>query len=138
MSHGPRSAGGGVFEGSEPTLSSLEPNMMFARRSHGLFPVTRLSRRGRRPSRVCRPTLGLERCEERRLLSISLVSINAAGTASGNSVSDFSDTSLDGMPLGSPGSAQSPSGKLSADGTRLVFASEATNLVGSLDDTNHA
>jgi hypothetical protein len=110
--------------------------MTFARRSHGLIPMSSLpSRRGRRPSRARRPSLGPERCEERMLLSIALVSSNAAGTGPGNSMSDFSSVTYGGPPGGGP--TDSPQANLSADGTKLVFVSEATNLVGSLKDTNH-
>src|SRR5262249_21577837 len=110
--------------------------MKFGRRSPRLFPMGTVPRRGRRPSRVCRPTLGPGRCEERLLLSTALVSVNAAGTASGNSASDVSGASFASLPVDGP--SPSVQGNLSADGTRLVFASEATDLVGSLDDTNHA
>ena len=79
----------------------------------------------------------MERCEERMLLSTALVSVDAAGTAAGNSDSDFDSHVVLGAPqLGGP--SQSPKSNLSADGTRLVFVSEATDLVGALDDTNHA
>ena len=65
--------------------------MMFARRNHGLIPISSLSsRRGRRPSRARRPSLGPERCEERMLLSTALVSLDAQGTAAANGNSDFS------------------------------------------------
>ena len=39
----------------------------------------------KRPTRAYRPALGVERFEERTLLSVSLVSVNAAGTTSSNS-----------------------------------------------------
>jgi len=81
--------------------------------------------------------LGLERCEERTLLSIALVSVNAAGTANANGDSNFVFTSLDGNIPGSATTESNP-GSLSADGTKLVFVSDATDLVGSLTDTNQA
>ena len=109
--------------------------MTFARRSLALFPFSMSSsRRGRRPSRARQPSLGPERCEERVLLSTALVSANAAGSAAGNGNSDFSGVSSVGeSPLAPP---QSPQTNLSADGTRLVFASDTTDLVGSLGGTN--
>ena len=70
--------------------------MKFRRRNNGLFSTLRLSGTDRRPSRARRPTLGLERCEERTLLSIALVSSNAGGTGSANGDSDFVATSLNG------------------------------------------
>jgi Tol biopolymer transport system component len=69
------------------------------------------------------------------MLSIALVSVNSAGTGSANGSSDFqgaNTTSLANPPLPS---AQT---NLSSDGSRLVFASEASNLVPSLNDTNGA
>ncbi len=110
--------------------------MTFARRSHGLIPMSRSSRRGRRPSRARGPGLVVEGCEVRMLLSTALVTLNAAGTAAGNSVSGFDTTTVGTLNSGSP--SQSLQSNLSADGTKLVFASEATDLVGGLDDTNHA
>jgi hypothetical protein len=81
--------------------------MTFARRSHGLIPMSSLSsRRGRRPSRARRPSLGPERREERMLLSTALVSVNAAETGPGDSVSDFNDTASSVLPVGNP--SQSP------------------------------
>jgi Tol biopolymer transport system component len=110
--------------------------MKFARWNLGLFPVSRFSGQGRRPSRALRPSLGMERCEERTLLSIALVSVNAAGTASANSDSDFVSTSLDNsLSFNSPNPFLA---SLSADGTKLVFVSDATDLVGSLTDTNQS
>jgi hypothetical protein len=70
------------------------------------------------------------------LLSTALVSVNAAGTAAGNSTSDFNNAMYGGPPGGGPSESQQTN--LSADGTKLVFVSEATDLVGSLKDTNHA
>ena len=104
--------------------------MTFARRSLALFPFSMSSsRRGRRPSRARQPSLGPERCEERLLLSTALVSLSAQGTGAGNGNSDFGSVSSDGEPLPLP--PQSPQTNLSADGTRLVFTSGTTNLVGS-------
>jgi Tol biopolymer transport system component len=114
--------------------------MTFARRSRGLYTASSLARRGQRPSRVCRPILGLECFEPRTLLSIALVSVDAAGTASGNAASDFQTTQADelvGDGYISPIS-QATLNNLSADGTKLVFASDATNLVAGLNDTNQA
>ena len=53
--------------------------MMFARRSHGLIPMSRSSRRGRRPSRARGPGLVVEGCEGRMLLSTALVSVERRG-----------------------------------------------------------
>ena len=80
--------------------------------------------------------LVVEGCEGRMLLSTTLVSLNAAGTAPGNSVSDFDTTTLGALNSASP--SQSLKANLGADGTKLVFASEATDLVSGLDDPNHA
>ena len=54
--------------------------MKFTRRNLGLFPDVKIvrARPVGRPE-PCRPTLGMERCEERTLLSIALVSVNADG-----------------------------------------------------------
>lgn len=112
--------------------------MMFARRSHGLIPsLLSSTRRGRRPSRARRPGLGPpERCEDRVLLSISLISVDAAGTAPGDDASDFTGAAFGEATDSGPSAA--PSGDLSADGTELAFTSEATDLVPGLSDTNHA
>jgi Tol biopolymer transport system component len=110
--------------------------MKFLRPSHALFPRSRSYRQGPRPSRIVRPALGLERFEERTLLSTALVSVNSLGTAAGNSASDFHDTSIERY---SPGAlAQSTQGNISADGSRLVFSSDATDLVPSANDTNQS
>ena len=86
------------------------------------------SRHARRPSRARRPTLGLERFEERTLLSIALVSVNATGTAVPNGNSDFNGTTLDeNNDAYSPPTQASP-GNLSADGTKLVFVSDMNDL----------
>jgi len=77
---------------------------------------TRHSNRGRKLSR----RFGMEQLESRALLTIglpSLVSVNAAGTAAGNNISDITDQNL------------------SADGRYLVFSSAASNLVAN--DTNN-
>ncbi len=63
--------------------------------SSGSFPLSRIAAQGRRPSRARRPALGMERCEERTLLSIALVSVNATGTAVPNGNSDFDATTVD-------------------------------------------
>ena len=90
------------------------------------------SERRRRP-RAFRPALGIERCEERVLLSLALVSASADGTTDGNGPSVLSSTS---SPFGpNPGG---PSGAISADGHLLVFASSATNLVSSGSGTSTA
>jgi Tol biopolymer transport system component len=76
--------------------------------------------------------LGFERVEERLLLSVSLVSVNAAGTASGNDASSFNDG--DGStPSATPGQ---PAPTLSADGSLMAFQSDATDLVAGVNDTN--
>ncbi len=108
--------------------------MKFARRSRGLIPISTSPRRGRRPARALGRGLGVEACEGRALLSISLVSLDAAGTAAGNEVSGFSSPDTgDPMLNGPTGSAR---GNLSADGSKLVFASDATDLVPGQVDTN--
>jgi roadblock/LC7 domain-containing protein len=111
--------------------------MKFARRNLGLFLTSELSGRAPRRSRALRPTLGMECCEERTLLSIALVSVNAAGTASANSDSDFVSTTLD-QQVAYDGTTQSNPGSLSADGTKLVFVSDGSDLVGSVNDPNQA
>ena len=69
--------------------------------------------------------LGVERFEERTLLSVALVSLNAAGTSSGNSGSTFADPfSYAG------GSSAFGQATLSADGQWMTFQSDATDLVG--------
>src|SRR4051794_18647155 len=55
-----------------------------------------------------------EGLEERRLLSVSLVSVNAAGTGTGNAASSFMGTS--------------------ADGRYVLFTSLATDLVTGVTD----
>jgi Tol biopolymer transport system component len=113
--------------------------MMFARRSNAYFSTFEQDRQPRRPSRACRPALGMEQFEERTLLSIALVSVNAAGTADGNGDSDFDSTSLDAdTTFGAQYQFQSNPGALSADGTMLVFASDATDLVGGANETTPA
>jgi hypothetical protein len=89
-------------------------------------------RRARRGSRAFRPVLGFERVEERTMLSVTLISLNAAGTASGNDASAFSDSGAT-LPSSTPGQA-APT--LSADGSLMVFQSDATNLVAGVNDTN--
>ena len=109
--------------------------MTFPRRGPRLWLISRATRQGRRCSRACRPSLSWERCDDRLLLSISLVSVDSTGTASGNAGSDFQNP--DGsLPDYAP--SQSIQANLSADGTELVFASEASNLVPSSGDTNQA
>jgi hypothetical protein len=106
--------------------------MNFARPSRGHSSSSAITRKNRRPTRACRPAQGLERFEERMLLSAALVSVNVAGTAAGNSTSDFIGTNSYNGP------AQPTDSVVSADGTRVVFVSQATNLVASLNDTNHS
>ncbi len=72
------------------------------------------------------------------MLSTTLVSINSAGTAAGNRNSDFSTTSSGNNPTTYGPYGQSAQSNLSADGTLLAFASDATDLVGSVSDTNQA
>ena len=111
--------------------------MTFARRSLARFPFSKSSSlRGRRPSRARQPSLGPGRrtrsgCCSRPRWSAA----NAAGSAAGDGDSDFSGVSsvlasrrwLRRIRL-RPTSAPS--------GTRLVFASDTTDLVGSLGGTN--
>jgi hypothetical protein len=84
-------------DGFGPT--SLLPRsraLMFARRSRRVIPISMSSsRRGRRPSLARRPSLELERCDQRTLLSISLVSVDAAGTGAANGLSDTFDQALE-------------------------------------------
>jgi Tol biopolymer transport system component len=97
-------------------------------------PTTSLGRGGRRrPSRVYRPALGVERFEERRLLSAGLVSVGTSGATSGNDASMFVDVNS-ALPRSSvPGRAA-----LSADGKLLVFESNATDLAAGVNDANGA
>ncbi len=104
--------------------------MKFARRNLGLFATSRLSGQGPRRSRALRPALGMERCEERTLLSIALIGANATGTASVNSDSDFNTTNPDDFSSHATW-AQSNQDNLSSDGTKLVFVSDGSDLVGS-------
>ena len=69
------------------------------------------------------------------MLSVALVSVNSAGTGSANSGSDFQNADISSSSYSPVPSAQT---NLSSDGSRLVFASEASNLVPSLNDTNLA
>ncbi len=112
--------------------------MKFRRRNHGLFSTVRLSGTDRRPSRASRPTLGMERCEERTLLSIALISSNVAGPGSTTSESDFVSTSLDGEDSTYYGPTQSDPSRLSADGTKLVFVSDATVAANLVSGRNQA
>jgi hypothetical protein len=104
-------------------------------RGLGLLSKSQMGRQRRRPSRACRPGLSLERCEERTLLSISLVSVDSAGTGSGNGGSDFQTPDDDRAGYGS---IQANGQNLSGDGTELVFASDASNLDASVSDTNQS
>ena len=63
------------------------------------------------------------------------MSVNSAGTGSANSGSDFQNADISSSVNSPVPSAQT---NLSGDGSRLVFASEASNLVPSLNDTNVA
>jgi hypothetical protein len=107
--------------------------MKFARRNLGLFAPLRSSVQVRRPRRALRPALGMERFEERTLLSIALVSVNATGTSSANSDSDFSATSLDSS-TNNASWLQSKPVNLSSDGTKLVFVSDGPDLGGSVSE----
>jgi Tol biopolymer transport system component len=107
--------------------------MKFSRGSSTPSRPTRPARR--RPSRACRPGQDLERCEQRTLLSVALVSVSSAGTGSANGASDFQNPDINSSFYSPVPSAQT---NLSGDGSRLVFASEASNLVPSLNDTNLA
>ena len=66
------------------------------------------------------------------MLSVALVSVNGAGTASGNSSSLFGDP-------GASGTASAPAGQastaLSSDGSLMVFQSDATDLVAGSSDS---
>ena len=55
--------------------------MMFARQRQGVFSTSKIHRQGLRPARSRRPVLGLERYEERMLLSIALVGSSTAGVS---------------------------------------------------------
>ena len=111
--------------------------MKFARRTLGLFSTSKHDRQGSRPSRARRPTLGLERCEERTLLSVTLVGSSVAGIASANDGSDFVTTSEDSGDFDLPIS-QSNRGALSADSTQLVFVSDVTGVTNPVSDSNEA
>jgi hypothetical protein len=111
--------------------------MEFTGRNHGSPLTSRLSGPARRPSRACHPTLGMERCEARTLLSVALISGNVAGAGSTTSESDFVSTSLDGEDS-YYGPTQSNPGGLSADGTQLVFVSDATVAANPVSGTNQA
>jgi hypothetical protein len=102
-------------------------------RNQGRGAMAASSRRGRRPSRTFHPSLGGERFEERTLLSVALVSVNAAGTASGNSDSSFFDSNSSGYRGPTPDETS-----MSADGKSVVFQSDATDLVGGVYDSNKA
>ena len=79
----------------------------------------------------------MERCEERTLLSVALISSNVAGAGSTTSESDFVSTSLDGEDTYfSP--TQSNPGGLSADGTKLVFVGDATVAANPVSESNQA
>ena len=67
------------------------------------------------------------------MLSVALVSVNAAGTSSGNSSSMFGDPFSFNVGRNTPGQAT-----LSADGQWMTFQSDATDLVGGVNDTNKA
>ena len=67
------------------------------------------------------------------MLSVALVSVNAAGTSSGNSGSTFGDPFSFAVGRNTPGQAT-----LSADGQWMAFQSDATDLVGGVNDTNKA
>ena len=79
----------------------------------------------------------MERCEERTLLSVALISGNVAGAGSTTSESDFVSTSLDSEDS-YYGPTQSNPGGLSADGTKLVFVSDATVAANPVSGTNQA
>jgi hypothetical protein len=94
--------------------------MKFARRGGNLPILSRLPRQLSRPSRACRPVVGLERFEERTLLSASIASINPAGSAADLNDTDFSQYGQL-APVGSL--AATFQDNLSADGKSLVFVS---------------
>jgi Calx-beta domain/WD40-like Beta Propeller Repeat len=109
--------------------------MKFPRRGPRQLANSEATGHRRRPVRAYRPSLGLDRCEDRMMLSVSLVSVDSAGTGSGNGSSDFQTA---GINTPGYGGAQADGANLSADGTELVFASDASNLVASVNDTNQA
>jgi Tol biopolymer transport system component len=109
--------------------------MKFSPGTPGSSTVSRPTRPAGRPSRARRPSLDLERYEPRIMLSVALVSVNFAGTGSANGGSDFQNADTTSSVNSPVPSAQT---NLSGDGSRLVFASEATNLVPSLNDSNLA
>src|SRR4051812_9773915 len=91
------------------------------------------ARSKRRTSRRYHPSLGVERFEERTLLSLALVSANAAGTNGGNSGSMLGDPNTSSY--GNPGPSTS---SLSSNGSVLVFQSDATDLISGVYDSNKA
>ncbi len=79
---------------SRGLTSCPEQNMKFSPGTPGSSTVSRPTRPARRPSRARRPSLDLERCEQRIMLSVALVSVNSAGTGSANSGSDFQNADI--------------------------------------------
>lgn len=80
----------------------------------------------RRPRRAWRPGVGMgvERFEERALLSVALVSVSAGGQVGGDGSSSLAP------PTPGPGGAPSSAQAVSADGHRVVFESVANDLAG--------
>src|SRR5208283_1420512 len=106
-------------DGRRGSPSCLEQNMKFSPGVLGSSIVSRPTRTAGRRSRARRPSLDLERCEQRILLSVALVSVNSAGTGSANSGSDFQNADINSSVNSPVPSAQT---NLSGDGSRLVFA----------------
>ncbi len=94
----------------------------------------RLQEKGR-TRRAYRPHLGIERCEERALLSLAVVSITPTG-APGDNGSYLGALASSSLPAASP--SATPSTAMSADGSLLVFQSDADNLVSGQGDANQA
>src|SRR5262249_52141445 len=94
--------------------------------------VSRGAVRRRLAARIFRPALRLGGSEEWPLLSVALVSVNGSGAAAGNS-----DSTLDVDPnLASTGNPSQDRDATSADGTLMVFQSDATDLVPGVYDSN--
>ncbi|HTK76199.1 MAG TPA: hypothetical protein VL371_13130, partial [Gemmataceae bacterium] len=91
------------------------------RRHH--FAAARTAAAARLPDSGCRMA---EPLEERRLLSVSLVSVNSGGTAPGGAASG----------AGAGGAFLQPA--ISADGRYVAFTSDASDLVANGNDNNSA
>jgi Calx-beta domain/WD40-like Beta Propeller Repeat len=111
--------------------------MKFARRTLARFSTLKHDRQESRPSRALRPTLRLERCEERTLLSVTLVGSSVAGIVNANDGTDFVTTSGNSGEFYFPATQSGPDA-LSADGTKLVFVSDVTGVTNSVANTSEA